>query len=241
MGHRFLTLGIRCLVMCEAVVQFPRPTTQLELQLFLRLVNFYRWFLRGAAVFLLPLTNALQGPGKSSPWFGLRPWTRPSTPPRWPWPLLPSSTTPRQTFPSASWAMPPTPTSGLSLVLGPTLLLLQEAEAHQDPLQRLGQGPQLSCLAPSALLLFLLNTKTFFVAQAACSATAALVADWRFHVEKRLLADGHVLLCSTSTDVDCPLLPPEFCHPAFDTLLPLLILASVAPALCSLQDFSGKV
>ena len=112
------------------------------------------------------------------------------------------------------------PAALLSLVLGPTLLLLQEAEAHQDPLQRLGQGPQLSCLAPSALLLFLLNTKTFFVAQAACSATAALVADWRFHVEKRLLADGHVLLCSTSTDVDRPLLPPEFSHPAFDTLLP---------------------
>ena len=33
-----------------------------------RLVNFYRRFLRGAAGFLLPLTDALQGPGKSLAW-----------------------------------------------------------------------------------------------------------------------------------------------------------------------------
>ena len=52
----------------EAVVQFPRPSTPLDLQRFLGLVNFYCWFLGGAAGFLLPLTNALQGPGKSLAW-----------------------------------------------------------------------------------------------------------------------------------------------------------------------------
>ena len=46
----------------QAVVQFPRPFSRLELQRFLALVNFYRRFLRGAAGFLLPLTDALQGP-----------------------------------------------------------------------------------------------------------------------------------------------------------------------------------
>ena len=34
----------------------------------IRLVNFYSWFLRGAAGFLIPLTDALQGPGKSLAW-----------------------------------------------------------------------------------------------------------------------------------------------------------------------------
>ena len=52
----------------QAVVKFPLPLTCLELQCFLGLVNFYQHFLRGAAGFLLPLTNALQGPGKSLSW-----------------------------------------------------------------------------------------------------------------------------------------------------------------------------
>ena len=50
----------------EMVVQFPRLWSRLELQRFLGLVNC--WFLRGAAGFLLPLTDALQGPGKSLAW-----------------------------------------------------------------------------------------------------------------------------------------------------------------------------
>ena len=52
----------------EAVVQFPFPSTRLNLQRFLGLVNFYRRFLQGAASFLLPLTDAFQGPGKSLAW-----------------------------------------------------------------------------------------------------------------------------------------------------------------------------
>ena len=52
----------------EEVVQFPCPWTRPDLQHFLGLVNFYRRFLRGAAGFLLPQTNALQGPGKSMDW-----------------------------------------------------------------------------------------------------------------------------------------------------------------------------
>ena len=57
-----------------------------------------------------------------------------------------------------------------------------------------------------------------FSTQAACSAMVALEAYQRFHVEKRLLADGLVLLCSTSTGMDHPLLPPDFSLPAFDAL-----------------------
>ena len=67
LGHRVSASGIHPLPgHVEAVVQFPRLSTCLDLQLFL--VNFYRRFLRGAASFLLPLTNALQGPGKSLAW-----------------------------------------------------------------------------------------------------------------------------------------------------------------------------
>merc|ERR1711911_48706 len=69
LGHRVSASGIRPLPgHVEAVVQFPRPSTRPDLQRFLGLVNFYRRFLRGAAGFLLPLTNALQGPGKSLDW-----------------------------------------------------------------------------------------------------------------------------------------------------------------------------
>ena len=81
----------------------------------------------------------------------------------------------------------------------------------------LSHYPQLSCLATSALPPFL-DTKMLSAAQVACSATVALTADRRFHVVRRLLADGHVLLRSTSTGVDRPLLLPEFRSPAFHSL-----------------------
>ena len=71
----------------------------------------------------------------------------------------------------------------------------------------LSRPPQLSCLAPTNMLPFL-NTKALSAAQSACSATVAVVADPCFQVIKRLLASGHVLLCSTSTGMDQPLLPP---------------------------------
>ena len=87
----------------EAVVQFPGPSTHLELQCFLGLINFYQCFLRGAADFLLLLTEALQGPGKSMLW-----------------PQPPSSSTLRPTSQLAPWTTLPT------AIMGPALLL-QEA------------------------------------------------------------------------------------------------------------------
>ena len=78
--------------------------------------------------------------------------------------------------------------------------------------------PQLSCLAPSDLPP-LLDSQALSTVQAACPAMVALAADWHIHVKRRLHAYGHVLLCSTLTVMDCPLLPPEFHHhPAFDAL-----------------------
>ena len=52
--------------------------------------------------------------GLVSPCFDPGPCTRPFKPPRWLWPLLPSLSTPRRTFPSVSWLMPPTPMWGPS-------------------------------------------------------------------------------------------------------------------------------
>ena len=49
-----------------AIVQFPHPSTWLELQHFLWLVNFYRWFIRGVSGFLLPIMDMLQGPDAAS-------------------------------------------------------------------------------------------------------------------------------------------------------------------------------
>ena len=69
MGHWVLASGIHPLPgHMEAVIQFPCPLSRLELQCFLGLVNFYHRFLRGAAGFLLPLTDTLQGPGKTLAW-----------------------------------------------------------------------------------------------------------------------------------------------------------------------------
>ena len=68
LGHS--SFGLR-----ESPAPWPRggccsvSTPCLKLQHFLGLVNFYRWFLQGAAGFLLPLTDALQGPGKSLAWY----------------------------------------------------------------------------------------------------------------------------------------------------------------------------
>ena len=46
LGHQVAASGIRPLPgHVEAVVQFPRLSTRLDLQRFLGLVNFYRWFL----------------------------------------------------------------------------------------------------------------------------------------------------------------------------------------------------
>ena len=77
--------------------------------------------------------------------------------------------------------------------------------------------PQLSCLAHANLPHFL-NTKALSAAEMLCSARAALASYQCFHVTKRHLASGHVLLFSTSTSVDRPLLLPKFRRLAFDAL-----------------------
>jgi hypothetical protein len=64
LGHRISAEGATPLVdHVEAVRQFQQPADKQELQCFLGLVNFYRWFLPGAAGLLKPLTDALQGKG----------------------------------------------------------------------------------------------------------------------------------------------------------------------------------
>ena len=63
-----------------------------------------------------------------------------------------------------------------------------------------------------------LDTKALSASQVACSKVAALASDPRFQVVRRLLASSRVLLCSTSTGMDRPLLPPAFRHRAFDAL-----------------------
>ena len=73
----------------------------------------------------------------------------------------------------------------------------------------LSPPPQLSCLAPAGMLPFL-DTEALSAAQAACSTTVALASDPRFQVVKRLLASGRVFLCSMSTGMDRPILPPAF-------------------------------
>jgi hypothetical protein len=49
-----------------AVVNFPRPTTVKELLGFLGMVNFYCWFLPGAAKVLKLLTDCLRGGPKGT-------------------------------------------------------------------------------------------------------------------------------------------------------------------------------
>ena len=86
-----------------------------------------------------------------------------------------------------------------------------------------------------------LDAEVLSAAQAACSTTAALANDPSFQVVKRLLARGHVLLCSTSTGMDRPLLPLEFRRGAFDALHTLShpgIRGSRRPV-CWRQDFWG--
>jgi hypothetical protein len=52
----------------QAIQEFPPPTDVKQLQQFLGLVNFYRWFLPSAARTLKPLTDLLRGNPKRLVW-----------------------------------------------------------------------------------------------------------------------------------------------------------------------------
>ena len=104
------------------------------------------------------------------------------------------------------------------LILGPALLLLQEAEAGREPLQRLRQGVVGRLPAIRHFHLMLEDTEFFVLIDhkplyhAFCRLSAPWYArhssTWPISLSPcRLLPDEQVLLCSTSTGVDCPLLP----------------------------------
>ena len=52
----------------SAIKEFPTLTDKPALQRFLGIVNFYRKFIKDAALILAPLTNALKGPDKQLLW-----------------------------------------------------------------------------------------------------------------------------------------------------------------------------
>ena len=69
LGHLLSAKGCSLLTKHSAAsTSFPPPSDKSSLQKFLRVINFYRKFLRGAAWTLAPLTDALLGPGKSLTW-----------------------------------------------------------------------------------------------------------------------------------------------------------------------------
>ena len=52
----------------SAISSFPPPSDKPALQRFLGMLNFYRKFIKNAALILAPLTNTLKGPGKLLDW-----------------------------------------------------------------------------------------------------------------------------------------------------------------------------
>ena len=64
LGHRVTAEGVSPLPNhVKAVTDFPRPATVKELQGFLGLINFYRWFIPAAAAILKPLRTACAAAG----------------------------------------------------------------------------------------------------------------------------------------------------------------------------------
>jgi hypothetical protein len=62
LGHRTTANGVQPLPdHVDAIHSFPLPATVKQLQAFLGIVNFYRWFVPGAASILLPLADYLKG------------------------------------------------------------------------------------------------------------------------------------------------------------------------------------
>ena len=68
-GHNLNSSGCRPLInQTSAIKEFPTPTDKPALQRFLVMINFYRKFIKDAALILAPLTNPLKGPGKLLVW-----------------------------------------------------------------------------------------------------------------------------------------------------------------------------
>jgi hypothetical protein len=69
LGHRVDQDGVRPLQRhVQAISDFSPPQDVKQLQQFLRMMNFYRWFLPGIARTLQPLTDALKGAPKTLEW-----------------------------------------------------------------------------------------------------------------------------------------------------------------------------
>ena len=69
LGHNLNSSGCRPLIKhTSAIKEFPTPTDKPALQRFLGMINFYRKFIKDAALILAPLTNALKGPDKLLVW-----------------------------------------------------------------------------------------------------------------------------------------------------------------------------
>ena len=69
LGHNLTSTGCRPLIKhTSAIKKFPIPTDKPALQRFLVLENFYRKFIKDAALILASLTNALKGPDKLLVW-----------------------------------------------------------------------------------------------------------------------------------------------------------------------------
>ena len=69
LGHNLSSSGCKPLVKHTAVIgEFPVPSDKPALQRFLGMINFYRKFIKNAALILAPLTDALKGPGKRIVW-----------------------------------------------------------------------------------------------------------------------------------------------------------------------------
>ena len=62
LGHEVSASGIRPMAdRVTTITKFPQPETTQQLQTYLGMVNFYRRFLKGAALVLKPLTDQLKG------------------------------------------------------------------------------------------------------------------------------------------------------------------------------------
>ncbi len=62
LGHHVSAAGVSPIASRVAAINdYPHPTTVKELQGFLGVINFYRWFIPAASHFLKPLTDQLKG------------------------------------------------------------------------------------------------------------------------------------------------------------------------------------
>ena len=223
----------------QAVVQFPRPSTRLELQHFLGLINFFRRFLRGMAGLLLPLTDALKGPGKSLAW---------SPPMEQAFKTALAAATglkhPQANFPislmvyasythfravlkhfrRSSWA----PLSLFSKKLTP-------AETDYSTFER----ELLAVYAAIRHFWLMLEGREFFVLIDHKPSTFPVL---QHRLWQRISVSTCCMCCSTSSRPVWTALfyIQSFAAPPSTLFMPSLILVSAAPAGCFLQDFCGR-